>query len=118
MALAERPNIAKFNKDVVAHETGHQWWGSVICNANQRNYWFVETLAEVSSALYVEKVFGKKKYEEKVAEWRDNVMKFDQVTSVQNNYTRLGWGRRLPLRPVEHLQQGPVRVPHVSIDVR
>ena len=60
-------NIARFNKDVVAHETGHQWWGSVICNANQRNYWFVETLAEVSSALYVEKVFGKKKYDER---WR------------------------------------------------
>lgn len=92
-------NIAKFNKDVVAHETGHQWWGSVICNANQRNYWFVETLAEVSSALYVEKVFGKKKYEEKVAEWRDNVMKADQATSVQNNYAV--WGGEDGFRSVQ-----------------
>jgi hypothetical protein len=92
-------NIAKFNKDVVAHETGHQWWGSVICNANQRNYWFVETLAELSSALYVEKVFGRKKYDEKVAEWRDNVMKFDQVTSVQNNYTV--WGGEDGFRSVQ-----------------
>ncbi len=92
-------NIAKFNKDVVAHETGHQWWGSVICNANQRNYWFVETLAEVSSALYVEKVFGRKKYDEKVAIWRDNVMKFDQVTSVQNNYTV--WGGEDGFRSVQ-----------------
>ena len=80
-------NIAKFNKDVVAHETGHQWWGSVVANANQRNYWFIETMAEVSSALYVESVFGKKKYNEKVAVWRDTVLKNDQVTSVQNNYT-------------------------------
>lgn len=79
--------IARFNKDVVAHETGHQWWGSVIANANQRNYWFIETMAEVSSALYVESVFGKKKYDEKVAIWRDTVLKNDQVTSVQNNYT-------------------------------
>jgi hypothetical protein len=92
-------SIAKFNKDVVAHETGHQWWGSVICNANQRNYWFVETLAEVSSALYVEKVFGRKKYDEKVAIWRDNVMKFDQVTSVQNNYTV--WGGEDGFRSVQ-----------------
>jgi hypothetical protein len=80
-------NIAKFNKDVVAHETAHQWWGSVIANANQRNYWFVETMAEVSSALYVESVFGRKKYDEKVAIWRDTILKNDQVTSVQNNYT-------------------------------
>jgi hypothetical protein len=80
-------NIAKFNKDVVAHETAHQWWGSVIANANQRNYWFIETMAEVSSALYVEAVFGKKKYDEKVAIWRDTILKHDQVTSVQNNYT-------------------------------
>ncbi len=80
-------SLAKFNKDTVAHETGHQWWGSVVCNANQRNYWFVETMAEVSSALYVEQVYGKKKYDEKVAAWRDNILKNDQVTSVQNNYT-------------------------------
>jgi hypothetical protein len=71
----------------------------VICNANQRNYWFVETLAEVSSALYVEKVFGRKKYDEKVAVWRDNVMKFDQVTSVQNNYTV--WGGEDGFRSVQ-----------------
>ena len=80
-------SIAKFNKDVVAHETAHQWWGSVIANANQRNYWFIETMAEVSSALYVEQVFGRKKYDEKVAIWRDTILKNDQATSVQNNYT-------------------------------
>jgi hypothetical protein len=59
----------------------------------------VETLAEVSSALYVEKVFGKKRYDEKVAIWRDNVMKFDQVTSVQNNYTV--WGGEDGFRSVQ-----------------
>jgi peptidase M1-like protein len=79
--------ITKFNKDVVAHETGHQWWGSVIVNSNQRNYWFVETLAELSSAVYVERVHGKKKYLEKIDEWRRTVMDNEQVTSVQNNYT-------------------------------
>lgn len=79
-------NIAKFNKDVVAHETGHQWWGSLICNANDRNYWFVETLAELSSALYVEKVFGRKKYDEKVADWRRNVIEADPWSTVQNSY--------------------------------
>jgi hypothetical protein len=79
--------ISKFNKDVVAHETGHQWWGSVIVNSNQRNYWFVETLAELSSAIYVERVHGKKKYLEKIEEWRNTVLRNEQLTNVQNNYT-------------------------------
>ncbi|HZN53759.1 MAG TPA: M1 family aminopeptidase [Candidatus Polarisedimenticolaceae bacterium] len=80
-------NISKFNKDVVAHETGHQWWGGLVTNANDRNYWFVETLAELSSAIYVERTQGKKKYLEKVEEWRNTIMDNDPLNSVQNGYT-------------------------------
>lgn len=76
----------RFNKDVVAHEVGHQWWGSLITNSNQRNYWFIETMAEVSSALYVEKAYGKKAYLEKVNEWRQTVVEREVWGSVQNNY--------------------------------
>lgn len=78
--------LSKFNKDVVAHETAHQWWGSLVSNANQRNYWFVESMAELSSAIYVEKVYGRKKYDEKVADWRKNVLDNDPLSTVQNSY--------------------------------
>jgi hypothetical protein len=74
---------AKFLKSVVAHEVGHQWWGSRVSNSNQRNYWFVETLAEYFSALYLEEVFGRKEYDEQVDEWRRNVLRNDLKTSVQ-----------------------------------
>ena len=80
-------NISKFNKDVVAHETGHQWWGGLVTNANDRNYWFVETMAELSSALYVEETQGKKEYLEKVADWRKVIMDNEPMSSVQNGYT-------------------------------
>ena len=80
-------SISKFNKDVVAHETGHQWWGGLVTNANDRNYWFVETMAEVSAALYVEQTQGKKRYLEKVADWRKVIMDNDPLSSVQNGYT-------------------------------
>jgi hypothetical protein len=76
-------STAKFLKSVVAHEVGHQWWGSRVSNANQRNYWFVETLAEYFSALYLEAVFGRKEYDEQVDEWRRNVLRNDLKTSVQ-----------------------------------
>ncbi len=80
-------NISKFNKDVVAHEVAHQWWGGLVTNANERNYWFVETLAELSSAMYVEETQGKKAYLAKVADWRDVILENDPLTSVQNGYT-------------------------------
>jgi aminopeptidase N len=75
---------------VTAHETGHQWWGSRVSNANQRNYWFVETLAEYFSALYLERVHGRKEYDQQVEEWRRNVVDRDMWVSVQNASTHLG----------------------------
>jgi hypothetical protein len=76
--------VSKFLKSVVAHEVGHQWWGSRISNANQRNYWFVETLAEYFSAIYLENVHGRKAYEEQVEEWRANILNTNRKSSVQD----------------------------------
>ena len=84
----------KFLKDVVAHETGHQWWGSAISNANFGNYWFVESLAEYSSALFVENVYGRKRYDEKVAAWRRFLLKWEMLTSVQGATS--SWGGEFP----------------------
>jgi hypothetical protein len=76
-------NLPRFTKSLVAHEVGHQWWGSLIANANFRNYWFVESLAEYSSALFVENVFGVDDYLEHVESWRRRVLDTDMHVSVQ-----------------------------------
>lgn len=88
-ALSERASLSKFNREVVPHEVGHQWWGSLIPNHNNGNYWFVESLAEYSSALYVENsegdlAAGKAAYQDKVAEWRRRVLDTDLQSSVQD----------------------------------
>jgi hypothetical protein len=69
--LDGRGDVSAFQNTVVAHEIGHQWWGSAIVNKNMGNYWFVETLAEYSSALYSEnlaKFESKEKDPQKAAE--------------------------------------------------
>jgi len=88
-AVAEQggSSTTKFNKDTVAHETGHQWWGGLITNANDRNYWFVESLAELSSAIYVERTQGKRQYLEKVAGWKQAFEQDTALNSVQDGYT-------------------------------
>ena len=73
-----------FVKSLVAHEVAHQWWGSLISNANSRNYWFVESLAEYSAALFVEARYGAKAYKKHVRAWRREILRADLRVSVQD----------------------------------
>ena len=85
---------ASFLDSVIAHEVGHQWWGSVVGNKNQRSYWFIESLAEYSAALYMEFVAsdgyqkpekGRKAYMKMVDQWRKTILETDLMNSVQNS---------------------------------
>lgn len=103
--LDSRGDISSFANTVVAHEIGHQWWGSAIVNKNFGNYWFVETLAEYSSALYSEamgRFESKEKDPEKAAkkgwaaymknveEWRRFMLDRPNLfTSVQHSDTMM-----------------------------
>jgi hypothetical protein len=97
LAMFGGAQLSRFLKEVVPHEVAHQWWGSLISNANDRNYWWVESLAEYSSALFVENVNGKegrKKYLDKVAEWRRDILRFEELSSVQD--ASVVWGGEFP----------------------
>ncbi len=85
--------ITHFARTTVPHEVGHQWWGSRVANANQRNYWFVESLAEYSSALFTEAVGAdggknpEKGFQEYLAHvdiWRKLILESDLQASVED----------------------------------
>lgn len=106
--------ISKFMETLVAHEVGHQWWGSLVNNGNFRNYWFVESLAEYSSALFVESLHGaqdpekgRKAYLEKVEDWRRTVLVANIMASVQDADTM--WSGEFPgmARQAAIYNQGP-----------
>jgi aminopeptidase N len=91
MAHGGGTNIVEFKESVVAHEVAHQWWGSLVAMGNRRNYWFVESLAEYSSALYIESLYGRKNpeagrkaYLDKVDAWRRVVLEAEAMASVQD----------------------------------
>lgn len=48
---------------VIAHETAHQWWYSVIGNDEISEPWLDEALTEYSTVLYFEEKYGKDIYE-------------------------------------------------------
>jgi hypothetical protein len=83
-------SLSKFNDSVVAHEVAHQWWGGLVTNANRRNYWFVESLAEYSAAMFIEALRGRKDsekgwqaYVEHVEDWRHEILESGMWGSVQ-----------------------------------
>jgi aminopeptidase N len=81
-------DLTKFVGSLVPHEVGHQWWGSLVSNANDGNYWFVESLAEYSASLYVEALNGRKAYLDHVKQWRKTVLETDLLGSVQDASTQ------------------------------
>jgi hypothetical protein len=89
-------SVTEYLDTLVAHEVAHQWWGSLIGNANARSYWFVESLAEYSSALFVEILEsngyqdpekGRRAYLGRVDTWRREYLERDVLASVQDART-------------------------------
>lgn len=80
----------RFMRSLVAHEVGHQWWGGLVTSANERSYWWVESLAEYSAALYEEAVAGKESpergrhaYLDHVEGWRREILEAGLFGSVE-----------------------------------
>ncbi|HET9480324.1 MAG TPA: M1 family aminopeptidase, partial [Candidatus Polarisedimenticolia bacterium] len=76
--------VTRFTDSLVDHEVAHQWWGSLVAPANDRSYWWVESLAEYAAALYIEQVHGRKAYLEMVEDWRRAVLEAESWHSVQD----------------------------------
>ena len=80
----------RFMRSLVAHEVAHQWWGGLVTNANERSYWWVESLAEYSAALYEEAVGGaespergRRAYLDHVEGWRRETLDAGLFGSVE-----------------------------------
>ena len=65
LAPKERPAIARLDagslmiSDILyAHEIGHQWWGNTVTTAGYRDEWLMESLADYSALLFLEKRRG------------------------------------------------------------
>jgi hypothetical protein len=49
-----------FTELLDAHEAAHQWWGNVVTSAGYHDDWVMESLANYSALLYLEKKTGSK----------------------------------------------------------
>ncbi len=50
------------SEDLLAHELAHHWWGNLITCKTDADMWINEGMAEFSSHLYAEQVYGRENY--------------------------------------------------------
>ncbi len=65
LAPDDRPSAARsewnrlfFSEILHAHETAHQWWGNTVTAAGYQDEWLMESLANYSALLYLERRKG------------------------------------------------------------
>jgi hypothetical protein len=72
-SLNER-QVAFFSDILHAHETAHQWWGSLVTSEGYRDDWLMEALANYSALLYLEKRKGPRSLESALDEYRSQLL--------------------------------------------
>jgi Peptidase family M1 domain len=99
---AERPAALRgarqevfFSDLITAHETAHQWWGSVVTSGSFDDDWLVEALANYSALMWLEKKKGPKALESVLDGYRESLLKKDTAGNVVESVGPIVWGGRL-----------------------
>jgi hypothetical protein len=75
VSAASIPSSELFFQDVLqAHETAHQWWGNRVASATYRDNWLMESLANYSALMYLEKRRGQRAFEVMLENYRDSLL--------------------------------------------
>ncbi|MFN0170952.1 MAG: M1 family metallopeptidase [Bryobacteraceae bacterium] len=103
---ADRPVAAMskstqlFFSDILsAHETAHQWWGSLVTSASYQDEWLLEALANYSALLQLERRRGAKALEEVLLQYRDRLLTKDPSGRTVESTGAIALGTRLITSP-------------------
>jgi len=78
-----------------AHEAAHQWWGNMVTSANYQDDWLMESLANYSALLFLEKKKGRKQIEEVLAEYKTHLLQKGADGRTLESAGPIIWGLRL-----------------------
>lgn len=69
-------NFAKYNSMfdyIMIHESAHEWWGNAVSAKDWGHLWIHEGFATYTEAVYAEKMFGRAKADEWLAQMKSNI---------------------------------------------
>ncbi|MEO8050078.1 MAG: M1 family aminopeptidase [Acidobacteriota bacterium] len=98
-ALRDAREQVFFSDLMVPHEVAHQWWGSVISTRQSEDEWLLESLANYSSLLWLEKKKGLKQMEAVLDGYRAELLAKDADGKTYESAGPIVWGDRLNSQP-------------------
>jgi len=84
-----------FSDLIAAHETAHQWWGNVVTVDNRQDEWLLESLANYSALLWLERKKGTKALDSVLDDYRDQLTARNVQGHVIDSVGPIVWGPRL-----------------------
>jgi hypothetical protein len=93
--LRERSEETFFSELLEAHEVAHQWWGNMVVPVSFHDDWLIESLANYSALLLLERRKGSKAMDEVLDEYRDHLLSKTAGGPSLESSGPIVWGYRL-----------------------
>jgi len=78
-----------------AHEVGHQWWGNLVLPAGYQDDWLMESLANYSALLLLEKKKGPKALDTVLEDYKKHLLAKNPEGQTFESIGPITWGYRL-----------------------
>jgi hypothetical protein len=90
------PAVQTFFFDLLpAHELAHQWWGNLVTSESYQDDWLMESLANYSALMYLEKRKGTKAMEQVLDQYRSHLLAKRPDGMTVESSGPVTWGGRL-----------------------
>ena len=93
---ARNPFSQMFFSDVLdAHEVAHQWWGNLVSSEGYGDDWMMESIADYSALMFLEKKKGTKALDTVLDRYRNHLLEKTETGHTMESYGPITWGLRL-----------------------
>lgn len=94
-SMRDRAGETFFSELIEAHETAHQWWGNMVVAAGYQDDWLIESLANYSALLLIEKNKGSQITDALLADYKADLLAKLKSGRTLESAGPISWGFRL-----------------------
>lgn len=94
-SMRDRAGETFFSELLEAHETAHQWWGNMVVPAGYQDEWLIESLANYSALLLMEKNKGPQAVDALLADYKADLLAKLKSGRTLESAGPISWGFRL-----------------------
>ncbi len=93
--LRERSELTFYSELLETHEVAHQWWGNLVVPASYHDDWLIESLANYSALLLLERRKGVKALDAVLDDYRTHLLAKTETGRSLESAGPIVWGYRL-----------------------